>query len=150
MPSVLEVREQRRIISAVRRLTDSGRAGGDGLPAPCPVLEMMEGSGQNIVSASALRQSTGGRSVILLGLERPSLVLETQSASPTALWTATGRAGHGGAPAARLVVEELGTEIGSVTNLSMEAATVEDSQETAGAAALGAVQSVVSSPRLLQ
>ena len=140
MRSVLEVREPRRIISAVTGLTGSGRAGVPGVSAPPPVSERTEILAQNIDGGSALRRNTGARCVIQPGLKRLGPVLETQSATLTVLLTDTGRAGHAGEPAAGLVVEELVTEIDPATNLSMEDGTVEDNQTIAGDATLPAVR----------
>ena len=73
-------------------------------------------------------------------------MLETGSASLTALLTATGIAGHAGAPAPRHAAEEPSLELGSVTNLGMEAGTVEDNQATASDATLKTAQAVPLAP----
>ena len=77
--SVREVREPRRIVSAVTGLTVTGRAGDPGVSAPSPVLERMESQGPNIVSVSALHLNMEGRSVILLDIKRLSPALESRT-----------------------------------------------------------------------
>ena len=91
----------------------------------------MESQGANIVSVSALRLNTGGRSVIVLDIKRLSPALETGSASLTVLLTDTGTAGQGGDTAARLVVEDISLVIDTVTDLGMEGGNVEDKKKRA-------------------
>ena len=79
------------------------------------------------------------------GLERLGPALGSPSSSLTVLLTATGRTGHSGGPAVRLVVEELSLEIDSATDLSMEGRIVKGNGRRAGSATLGAVQWMVTS-----
>ena len=78
---VREVREPRRIISAVTRLTDSGGLGHPGVSAPSPVFGRADILilGRDIGGVSALHLNTEGWSVRRISMKRVKTVQEKGS-----------------------------------------------------------------------